>query len=68
MLFRSPILLQHLDHVRGVVEDVAGVDRADVEAGQVLGTLVGVALLHNAKFRDDYEAAAIELKMAGLTQ
>ena len=42
--------------------------RADVEAGQVLGTLVGVALLHNAKFRDDYEAAAMELKMAGLTQ
>jgi acid phosphatase (class A) len=41
--------------------------RADVVAGQALGTAVGVELLHNAAFRVDMDAAAAELRAANLT-
>src|SRR5277367_1954025 len=40
--------------------------RRDIVAGQVLGTAVGVALLHNAQFRIEFDAAEQELKAAHL--
>jgi acid phosphatase (class A) len=40
--------------------------RADIVAGQVLGTTVGVELLHNPSFQADREAAAVELRAAHL--
>jgi acid phosphatase (class A) len=41
---------------------------ADVEAGHVLGTTVGVLLLHNKALKPEMEAARAELKAAGLAQ
>ena len=42
--------------------------RADIVAGQVLGTLVGEDLLKAPKFQPDLEAARVELKAAGVTK
>lgn len=42
--------------------------RADIVAGQVLGTAIGEELLHAPKFQADLEAARGELKAAGVTQ
>jgi acid phosphatase (class A) len=41
---------------------------SDVEAGHVLGTTVGVLLLHNEKLKPELEAARAELKSAGIAQ
>jgi acid phosphatase (class A) len=38
--------------------------RRDIVAGEVLGSAVGVALLHNAQFRIEFDAAEQELKAA----
>jgi acid phosphatase (class A) len=40
--------------------------RADIVAGQVLGTAVGQDLLHSPAFRADRAAAAAELRAARL--
>jgi acid phosphatase (class A) len=42
--------------------------RRDIVAGQVLGTVVGVTLLHNAQFRVEFDAAEQELKAAHIAQ
>lgn len=42
--------------------------RADIEAGQALGTTVGYALLGNAQFRQQFDRAEAELQKAGVTQ
>lgn len=42
--------------------------RRDIVAGQVLGTLVGVTLLHNSQFRVEFDAAEQELKTAHIAQ
>ncbi len=42
--------------------------RRDIVAGEALGTAVAVALLHNAQFRIEYDAAEQELKAAHLAQ
>lgn len=42
--------------------------RRDIVAGQTLGTAVGVMLLHDAKFRVEFDAAEAELKAAHLAQ
>lgn len=42
--------------------------RRDIVAGEVLGTAVGVALLHNARFKVEFDAAEQELKAAHLAQ
>ncbi|HWU26541.1 MAG TPA: phosphatase PAP2 family protein [Rhizomicrobium sp.] len=42
--------------------------RRDIVAGEVLGTAVGVALLHNTAFKADFDAAEQELRAAHLTQ
>jgi acid phosphatase (class A) len=41
---------------------------ADVDAGRVLGTVVGVLLVHNDALKPEMEAAKAELKAAGLTE
>jgi acid phosphatase (class A) len=41
---------------------------SDVEAGHVLGTTLGVLLLHNATLKPEIDAAKAELKSAGITQ
>ena len=38
--------------------------RRDIQAGQVLGTVVAEELLHNPRFRPDYDAAKRELALA----
>jgi acid phosphatase (class A) len=40
--------------------------RSDIVAGQALGTVIAVDLLHNAGFREEYNAAAAELAAAHL--
>src|SRR5262249_48913640 len=40
--------------------------RRDIVAGEALGSEVAVALLHNAKFKVEYDAAAAELRAAHL--
>jgi acid phosphatase (class A) len=42
--------------------------RRDIVAGEALGTAVGVALLHNAEFKAEFDAAGQELKAAHLAQ
>lgn len=42
--------------------------QSDITAGQVLGTAVGLELLRNPAFRADRDAAAAELKAAGLAR
>lgn len=42
--------------------------RSDIVGGEALGTAVGVALLHNAQFRADFDAAEQELRAAHLAQ
>ena len=41
---------------------------SDVEAGHVLGTALGVLLLHNEALRPEIDAARAELKSAGIAQ
>lgn len=41
---------------------------SDVEAGHVLGTTLGILLLHNEALKPEIDAAKTELKSAGLTQ
>jgi acid phosphatase (class A) len=41
---------------------------SDVEAGHVLGTSLGVLLLHNAALKPEIDAARAELKSAGIAQ
>jgi acid phosphatase (class A) len=41
---------------------------SDVEAGHVLGTTLGVLLLHNEKLKPELDAAKAELKSAGIAQ
>ncbi len=42
--------------------------RRDIVAGEALGTAVAVELLHNARFRIEYDAAEHELKTAHLVE
>jgi acid phosphatase (class A) len=42
--------------------------RRDIVAGEALGTAVGVALLHNAGFKIEFDAAERELRAAHLAQ
>jgi acid phosphatase (class A) len=41
---------------------------SDVEAGHVLGTTLGVLLVHNAALKPEIDAAKAELKSAGIAQ
>ena len=41
---------------------------SDVEAGHVLGTTLGVLLLHNERLKPEIDAAKAELKSAGIAQ
>ena len=42
--------------------------RSDLAAGQALGTVIGTDLLNSPSFQADYNAAADELRSAGLRQ
>jgi acid phosphatase (class A) len=69
----TALLPQKADAIRARAEDyafsrmVCGVHyRSDVEAGRVLGTWVGKAMLESPAFQPQLEAARAELKAAGL--